>query len=83
MIFQAAQKLGEAEKVAVMIEECGGLDSLEGLQTHDNDKVYEKALALIENYFSEVTVQGSKIVFFFQHFVSDFTRGRSTCDYKF
>ncbi|XP_012257423.1 importin subunit alpha [Athalia rosae] len=52
-ILTAAQKMGEVERVAVMIEEVGGLDKLENLQHHVNEQVYQKAMAMIETYFSD------------------------------
>lgn len=36
-----------------MLEECDGLDKIEELQSHSNQKVYEKAVNIIEQFFSE------------------------------
>lgn len=51
-ILSNAQKIGEADRVATMIEVCGGLDKLEALQQHSNEKIYQKALAIIDAFFS-------------------------------
>lgn len=50
-ILSRAMDIGELDRVAIMIEECGGVDQLEALLKHDAEELYQKALKIIENYF--------------------------------
>lgn len=51
-ILGTAEKTGDLDKVAMLVEECGGLDKIEALQNHENEEIYQKALNIIDTYFS-------------------------------
>jgi len=41
----------EDNAYADIVEECGGLDTLEELQRHENEEVYDKSVNILQNYF--------------------------------
>lgn len=41
-----------ADQVANMIEECGGIDKIEALQSHEKVEIYKMAYDIIEQYFT-------------------------------
>jgi len=41
----------EDNKYAEIVEECGGLDTLEELQRHENEDVYEKSVKILNTHF--------------------------------
>lgn len=59
-ILKMAQ--GQVEQIANLIEECGGLDKIESLQSHENVEIYKLAYEIIEQYFSEESGADNDVV---------------------
>lgn len=43
----------DVNECARFIEDCGGLDKIEFLQSHQNAKIYHKAYTIIDQYFGD------------------------------
>jgi importin subunit alpha-2 len=53
-LLAAGAELGKGENEFVRVfDEAEGIDKLESLQEHQNEKVYEKAVHILETYFGE------------------------------
>lgn len=48
-ILEAGLRLGHS--YAELVDEAGGLELIEGLQEHQNEDIYEKAISIIEQFF--------------------------------
>ena len=51
-ILHAAEKRKLLKNFVIMIKTIGGLDKIETLQHHKNEKVYKKSLNIIDTFFS-------------------------------
>ncbi|XP_003375147.1 putative alpha/beta hydrolase fold protein [Trichinella spiralis] len=43
----------EVEVITQQIEDCGGLDHIETLQTHENEEIYKLAYEILDKYFTD------------------------------
>lgn len=52
ILREGSRKNPEDNPYSGAIEDCGGLDLIEGLQGHQNNEIYEKCIHILENYFA-------------------------------
>jgi len=51
-ILKAGEKDSKTgEEYTLQVDECNGIDKMEGLQNHENNDIYEKAVSILETYF--------------------------------
>merc|ERR1711988_100413 len=50
-ILQAGETDSNDNPYALLLEQSGGLDKVEALQEHGNEKIYEKAVDVLESFF--------------------------------
>merc|ERR1712166_664222 len=60
-ILRSAPTLLYANPYAVAIEECGGLDKIEHVQTSPDEKLYQKACQIISKYFPDEENTASEV----------------------
>ena len=50
-IMKGGVTLQSTEEYITLVEEADGVEKLENLQEHENEEIYQKSVAIIENYF--------------------------------
>ncbi|KAA8494268.1 Importin subunit alpha-1 [Porphyridium purpureum] len=53
---------GLTNEFCTLVEQCGGVDKIEGLQLHSNPDIYEKAVKIIEAFFQDDEEQVNGVV---------------------
>jgi HEAT repeat protein len=43
--------IGGNNVYSLIVQEVGGIDKIEGLQSHQNDEIYDRAVSILETYF--------------------------------
>ncbi|XP_069889657.1 importin subunit alpha-8 [Dipodomys merriami] len=56
-ILQAAKKTQQQERLRLLMEELGGVDRIEALLMHNNHRVGQSALTILDKHFNEAAVE--------------------------